>query len=67
MSVRFARWSVSTRKVAGVVLVSAYHSDLGDVGEREPGYLNRPWNWDAISGNAKWITQFGKKETLFSA
>ncbi|KAK3845278.1 MAG: retinoblastoma binding protein 9-like protein [Linnemannia gamsii] len=49
---------VETRKVKGVVLVSAYHSDLGDASEREAGYFNRPWNWDAISRNVEWITQF---------
>ncbi|KAF9300114.1 putative hydrolase rbbp9 [Mortierella antarctica] len=49
---------IETRKVEGVVLVSAYHSDLGDVMERESGYFNRPWDWDAISRNANWITQF---------
>ncbi|KAF9202616.1 putative hydrolase rbbp9 [Haplosporangium sp. Z 27] len=49
---------VETRKVRGVVLVSAYHSDLGDVSEREAGYFNRPWNWDGISANPAWIIQF---------
>ncbi|KAG0272555.1 putative hydrolase rbbp9 [Linnemannia exigua] len=49
---------VETRKVKGVVLVSAYHSDLDDPSERESGYFNRPWNWDAISRNVEWITQF---------
>ncbi|KAF9189955.1 putative hydrolase rbbp9 [Haplosporangium sp. Z 767] len=45
-------------EVKGIVLVSAYHSDLGDPSERESGYFNRPWNWDAISNNVQWITQF---------
>ncbi|KAF9112877.1 putative hydrolase rbbp9 [Mortierella sp. AM989] len=49
---------IETRKVKGVVLVSAYHSDLGDASEREAGYFNRPWNWDAMSTNTDWITQF---------
>ncbi|KAG9065635.1 putative hydrolase rbbp9 [Linnemannia hyalina] len=49
---------VETRKVKGVVLVSAYQSDLDDPSEREAGYFNRPWNWDAISRNVEWITQF---------
>ncbi|KAF9963518.1 putative hydrolase rbbp9 [Mortierella alpina] len=49
---------VESRKVKGVVLVSAYHSDLGDPSERESGYFNRPWDWDAIVGNTSWITQF---------
>ncbi|CAO3564657.1 unnamed protein product [Mortierella alpina] len=49
---------VESRKVKGVVLVSAYHSDLGDPSERESGYFNRPWNWDAIERNTSWIIQF---------
>ncbi|KAF9576512.1 putative hydrolase rbbp9 [Mortierella alpina] len=49
---------VESREVKGVVLVSAYHSDLGDASERESGYFNRPWDWDAISRNSSWITQF---------
>ena len=32
-------------KVKGVVLVSAYKSDLGDHVERESGYFNHPWDW----------------------
>ncbi|KAF9908410.1 putative hydrolase rbbp9 [Linnemannia zychae] len=49
---------IETRRVKGVVLVSAYHSDLGDPSEREAGYFNRPWDWDAISRNVEWISQF---------
>ncbi|KAF9164235.1 putative hydrolase rbbp9 [Actinomortierella ambigua] len=47
-----------TRKVKGIVLVSAYHSDLGDDIERASGYFNRPWKWDDIAKNAEWIVQF---------
>lgn len=32
-------------KFLGCVLVSAYHSDMGDALERESGYFNRPFNW----------------------
>ncbi|KAG0303619.1 putative hydrolase rbbp9 [Dissophora globulifera] len=49
---------IEKTKVKGVVLVSAYETDLGDPSEREAGYFNRPWNWDAMSSNTKWITQF---------
>ncbi|KAF9943251.1 putative hydrolase rbbp9 [Mortierella alpina] len=52
---------VESRKVKGVVLVSAYHSDLGDASEarsRESGYFNRPWDWDAMARNTSWVTQF---------
>eukprot|EP00672_Neobodo_designis_P017828 CAMPEP_0174841720 /NCGR_PEP_ID=MMETSP1114-20130205/9492_1 /TAXON_ID=312471 /ORGANISM="Neobodo designis, Strain CCAP 1951/1" /LENGTH=178 /DNA_ID=CAMNT_0016075913 /DNA_START=38 /DNA_END=570 /DNA_ORIENTATION=+ len=45
-------------KVAGCVLVAAYHTDLGDRMERESGYFSRPWDWDAIKRNAPWILQF---------
>jgi len=48
-------------KLAGVVLVSTYHSDLGDENEAESGYFNRPWNWKAIRDNAGFIVQFHSK------
>ncbi|KAG0223099.1 putative hydrolase rbbp9, partial [Actinomortierella wolfii] len=47
-----------TRKVKGIVLVSAYDSDLGDEMEKASGYFDRPWKWDDISRNAEWIVQF---------
>ncbi|RUS35250.1 putative hydrolase RBBP9-like protein [Jimgerdemannia flammicorona] len=47
-----------THKVLGLVLVSAYHTDLGIPTERQAEYFSRPWNWSAISQNAKWILQF---------
>ena len=45
-------------KVAGCVLVAAYHSDLGDKMERESGYFGRPWEWEATKANSPWILQF---------
>jgi uncharacterized protein len=47
-----------THKIFGSVLVGAYHTDLGIEGEKQSGYFNRPWNWDAITNNQKWIIQF---------
>ncbi|KAJ3022118.1 putative hydrolase rbbp9, partial [Rhizophlyctis rosea] len=51
-----------SQPLAGLVLLSAYHSDLGDETERESGYFSRPWNWDAIKQNARWIIQMGSKD-----
>lgn len=42
----------------GSVLVGVYHTDLGIPKEIQSGYFNRPWNWDAIVQNQKWILQF---------
>ncbi|XP_065647429.1 serine hydrolase RBBP9 isoform X2 [Hydra vulgaris] len=46
-------------KVYGVVLVSAYASDLGDSIEKQSGYFDRPWQWDMVKANTQWICQFG--------
>ncbi|CAG8483730.1 6299_t:CDS:2 [Ambispora gerdemannii] len=53
---------LETHRVLGVVLVSAYHTDLGDPYEKEAGYFNRPWNWSRISQNANWIIQFASTD-----
>ncbi|KAF9988417.1 putative hydrolase rbbp9 [Modicella reniformis] len=53
---------IEANKVKGVVIVSAYHSDLGDSTERESGYFNRPWDWDAMARNTCWITQFSSSD-----
>ena len=47
-----------TIKLGGVILVSAAHTDLGDENERASGYFSRPWDWDAIKTNTKFIHQF---------
>ncbi|KAK3276981.1 hypothetical protein CYMTET_14978 [Cymbomonas tetramitiformis] len=50
---------VEKHKVAGLVLVAAYDSDLGDELERNSGYFSRDWDWGKIQDNAKFIVQFG--------
>lgn len=52
-------------KLAGIVLVSAYSSDLGDELEAGSGYFNRPWDWQAIKHNAGFIVQFGSEDDPF--
>lgn len=47
-----------TTELAGLALVSACHTDLGDAGERAAGYYARPWEWAAIRANVPAIAQF---------
>jgi len=52
-------------KVAGLVLVSTYVSDLGIDSERQSGYFDRPWDWDSIKSNSGFIVQFGSTDDPF--
>ena len=40
------------------VLIGAPYTDCGEENERLSGYYDRPWNWQAIKNNQKWILQF---------
>lgn len=53
-AMRFAE----TNRLLGSVIVGGYHTDLGLATEKQSGYFNRPWKWDAIIRNQKWIIQF---------
>ncbi|XP_070577293.1 serine hydrolase RBBP9-like [Ptychodera flava] len=52
-------------QVLGVVLVSSCVTDMGDESEKESGYYNRPWEWDKMKTNTKWIVQFGSTDDPF--
>ena len=55
-------------KLAGIVLVSACVSDLGDAGERASGWYppsGGPWKWDMIKRNAGWRMQFYSTDDCF--
>ncbi|MBI2583693.1 MAG: alpha/beta hydrolase [Candidatus Aenigmarchaeota archaeon] len=45
-------------KLQGIILISAYHTDLGDEHEKASHYFDEPWQWDKIKQNVKWIIQF---------
>lgn len=47
-----------TNKIFGSALIGACYTDLGEESERLSGYYNRPWQWDKIKANQKWIVQF---------
>lgn len=46
----------------GSVLIGACYTDLGLEDEKIAGYYDRPWNWEAIRNNQKWITQFASSD-----
>ncbi|XP_053315822.1 serine hydrolase RBBP9 isoform X2 [Spea bombifrons] len=53
------------QKVYGIILVSAYTSDLGDENEKASGYFNRPWQWEKIKLNCQHIVQFASTDDPF--
>jgi hypothetical protein len=57
-AMRFAE----TYKVKGIILVSAYHSDMGKDYERISGYFDRPWEWQKMKENAGFIVQFASTD-----
>lgn len=51
-----------THQIAGSVLVGASYTDLGDANEKESGYFNDPWDWNAIKSHQQWILQFASTD-----
>ena len=49
-------------QILGLVLVGAYHTDLGMEMERKSGYFNRPWEWDKMEKNQKWTIIFASQD-----
>ncbi len=52
-------------KILSSILVAAYHTDLGVREEKISGYFKKPWNWEAIKKNQKWIVQFASVDDRF--
>lgn len=52
-------------EVLGSVLVGAYYTHLGDDNEKESGYFEKPWDWQAIRENQQWIIQFASIDDPF--
>lgn len=53
-SMRYAE----NNKILGSALAGACYTDLGDENEKLSGYYNRPWVWEKIKSNQKWVVQF---------
>ena len=45
-------------KLLGTALVPGHYTDLGLAEEKESGYFNKPWDWNLIKKNQKFIIQF---------
>lgn len=44
--------------VGGLVLVAPHHTDLGKLFERDSGWFDAPWQWDAIARHAPSLAVF---------
>jgi predicted alpha/beta hydrolase family esterase len=51
-----------THKLAGSVLVSVCHTDLGDSDEAASGYYAAPWQWQRIRENQPWIAIYNSTD-----
>ncbi len=47
---------------AACFLVSPCVTDMGDSTEKASGYYDRPWLWDKMRENCKYIVQYGSKD-----
>ena len=69
---------LEVQALAGAIVVSACHTDLGYVSEARAHYYPKsecserakcgdggPWNWDSIRANAGWIEQFHSTDDRF--
>lgn len=54
-----------THRIKGSVLVSVYHTDLGDAEEKLSDYFSRPWDFEAIRRNQDFIIQFNSTDDGF--
>lgn len=54
-------------RLAGLILVSAYHTDQGDSNEARSGYFSRPWHFDRAAANCGFVDVFGSNEDPFLA
>ena len=52
-------------KILGSILVGVYYTDLGNEDEKNSGYFDEPWNWEAIKANQKWIIEFASTDDPF--
>lgn len=57
-AMRFAE----SNKLYGSILIGACYTDLGDEREKQSGYYDRPWDWNKIKANQKWIIQFASTD-----
>ena len=52
-------------KILGSILVAACYTDHGEKSEKVSRYYDKPWNWQSIKKNQKWIAQFASVDDPF--
>jgi predicted alpha/beta hydrolase family esterase len=50
------------QKILGSVLVGAYHTHLNIDKEKQSGYFDAPWNWEAMKNNQQWTVLFASQD-----
>ena len=48
--------------ILGSVLVGTYYTDLDMEAEKQSGYFETPWNWEAIKNNQQWTIIFASQD-----
>lgn len=51
-----------THQIYGSVLVGAYYTDLGYAEEKQSGYFDKPWDWQAIREHQNWSIIFASTD-----
>jgi|GEM_PF-2450317 predicted GNAT family N-acyltransferase len=51
-----------SHKILGSILIGACYTDLGYDAEKQSHYYDKPWQWDKIRDNQKWIVQFASTD-----
>ncbi|MFJ9691477.1 RBBP9/YdeN family alpha/beta hydrolase [Kitasatospora sp. NPDC101183] len=51
-----------TAPLLGTFAVAGHHTDCGFELERRSGFFDRPWDWEAIRRNQRFIVQFHSKD-----
>ena len=49
-------------KIYGSVILGASYTDLGDDVEKQSGYFDTAWDWNAIKNNQHWIVQYASTD-----
>jgi hypothetical protein len=49
---------LETHKLLGAIIIGTNYTDMGEEAEKDSGYYNTPWLWEAIKANVGWIVQF---------
>jgi len=52
-------------KIFGSALMGVYTEHFNNEREKQSGYFDSPWNWDAIKNNQKWVIVFASTDDPF--